>query len=79
MPLSVSTVRTQLAKRSAITWRNGGRPDTSLFDLIGDKEVLTCMAAEAAGQRIPDANAGEKEKPLRRHRARPSARGPRPD
>lgn len=39
--------------------------DTAFFELIRDKEVLTCMVAEVAGKRIADANAGEKGKTLK--------------
>ena len=39
--------------------------DAAFFELIRDKEVLTCMVAEVAGKQVADANAGEKGKTLK--------------
>jgi ParB family chromosome partitioning protein len=39
--------------------------DTAFFDLIRDREVLTRMVAEVAGDRVAEANAAEKTKTLK--------------
>lgn len=40
--------------------------DPAFFELIRDREVLTAIVAEIAGQTVADANAGEKTKVLKR-------------
>ena len=40
--------------------------DDAFFELVRDREVLTCMVAEVAGQAVASANAGEKTKTLKR-------------
>ena len=48
--------------------------DEAFFELIRDKEVLTAIVAEVAGETVAAANAREKGKTLKRDRPRPSRR-----
>src|SRR3546814_20603241 len=40
--------------------------DDAFFELVRDREVLTCIVAEVAGPTVANANAGEKAKTLKR-------------
>ena len=59
---AVAAVGTQIGIHMADWWE----ADAAFFELIRDKEVLTRMVAEVAGETVATANAGEKAKTLKR-------------
>jgi ParB family chromosome partitioning protein len=59
---AVEAVGAQIGVDMARYWR----ADDAFFELIRDKEVLTALVAEVAGERIAAANAKEKGKTLKR-------------
>jgi ParB family chromosome partitioning protein len=59
---AVAAAGTQIDVDMADWWQ----ADAAFFDLIRDKEVLTRIVAEVAGETVATANAGEKTKTLKR-------------
>lgn len=59
---AVAAVGTQIGVDMADWWQ----ADAAFFELIRDKEVLTRIVAEVAGETVATANAGEKTKTLKR-------------
>lgn len=58
---AVEAVGTTLGIQMADWWE----ADTAFFDLIRDREVLTRIVAEVAGDRVAEANGAEKAKTLK--------------
>lgn len=59
---AVDAVGTQIGTDMADWWQ----ADDALFELLRDKEVLTAIVAEVAGEKVASANATEKGKTLKR-------------
>src|SRR3546814_4225404 len=59
---AVAAAGTQIDVDMADWWQ----ADAAFFELIRDKEVLTQIVAEVAGETVATANAGEKTKTLKR-------------
>jgi ParB family chromosome partitioning protein len=59
---AVAAAGTQIGVDMADWWQ----ADAAFFELIRDKEVLTRIVAEVAGETVATANAGEKTKTLKR-------------
>lgn len=59
---AVAAVGTQIGVDMADWWQ----ADTAFFELIRDREVLSRIVAEVAGETVATANAGEKTKTLKR-------------
>ncbi|MET0309274.1 MAG: ParB N-terminal domain-containing protein [Sphingomonas sp.] len=49
-----------------VAMTNWWQADAAFFELVRDKEVLTCIVAEVAGETVANANAGEKTATLRK-------------
>jgi len=58
---AVEAVGLQIGLNMASYWQ----ADDAFFSLIRDREVLTCIVAEVAGEAVAQANAGEKAKTMK--------------